>query len=91
MIKINSRIYIFGGFQEGGVLNDFYSIDLITLTWTGVKTQGPVPSPRQGMASTRVGKKIYVTGGCDFRNQLCYLDTFILDTDSLWWTKVENK
>lgn len=91
MVKINSRIFLFGGFQEGGVLNDFFSLDLITWTWTKVKTQGPVPPARQGMASTRVGKKIFVTGGCDYRKNKCYTDTFYIDTDSLWWTKVENK
>jgi N-acetylneuraminic acid mutarotase len=91
MIKINNRVYIFGGFQEGGVLNDMYSIDLMTLTWTPVKTEGPIPPARQGMASTRVGKKIYIVGGCDFHNKICYPDTYILDTDSLWWTKVENE
>ena len=50
-----------------------------------------MPPARQGMASTRVGKKIFVTGGCDYRKNKCYTDTFYIDTDSLWWTKVENK
>jgi hypothetical protein len=90
-VKINSRIFLFGGFQEGGVLNDFFSLDLITWTWTKVKTQGHVPPARQGMASTRVGKKIFLTGGCDYRKSKCYTDTYYIDTDSLWWTKVENK
>lgn len=90
MELINSRIYLFGGFQEGGVLNDSFSIDLLTWTWIKLETQGPLPSPRQGMASARVGEKIYIVGGCDFRQQKCYNDTFILDTDSLWWSKISN-
>jgi N-acetylneuraminic acid mutarotase len=91
MIFINNRIFIFGGFQEGGVLNDVHSLDLLSWEWTQVKTEGPIPPARQGMAFSRVGKKIYFTGGCDFRQGSCYTDTYILDTDSLWWTKVENK
>jgi N-acetylneuraminic acid mutarotase len=90
MILINKRIFVFGGFQEGGVLNDLFSIDLLAFTWTKVDTQGPAPNPRQGMSSARVGKKIYISSGCDFRENKCYTDTYILDADSLWWTKVNN-
>jgi N-acetylneuraminic acid mutarotase len=88
---VNSRIFIFGGFQEGGVLNDMYSLDLITLTWETLQPQGPTPPQAQGMASCRVGKKIYITSGCDYRKQSCYTDTYIFDLDTLWWTKIENK
>ena len=91
MVIINNRIFIFGGFQEGGVLNDLYTIDLMIWTWTPVRTQGPTPPPRQGMGFSRVGKKIYFVGGCDFRKQICYTDTFILDTETLWWTQIENR
>ncbi len=40
MILINKRVFIFGGFQEGGVLNDIYSIDLITYIWDVLKPEG---------------------------------------------------
>jgi hypothetical protein len=90
MTMVNDRIYVFGGFQEGGVLNDLLSIDILTWQWISVKTQGPTPPPRRGIASTRVGNKIYFTGGCDYRQEICYTDTYILDTESLWWTKVDN-
>ena len=40
MILINKRIFIFGGFQEGGVLNDIYTIDLITFIWDVLKPEG---------------------------------------------------
>jgi hypothetical protein len=91
MLLIYKRLFIFGGFQEGGVLNDLMSIDMISFIWTPVETQGPQPSPRQGMASVRVGKKIYIASGCDFRVEKCYTDTYVLDTQSLWWTKIDNK
>ena len=87
---INGNIYIFGGFAEGAVLNDIYKLDLSTLTWSAVITQGPRFPERQGFASARVGQKLYITGGCDFRQQLCYTETYILDIETLWWTKVEN-
>jgi len=40
MIKINKRIFIFGGFQEGGVLNDLYSMDMISFIWVEMKPEG---------------------------------------------------
>ena len=91
MVYINSRVWIFGGFQEGGVLNDLYSIDTFTWTWTVVETSGPKPPGSQAMSMTRVGKKIYITGGCDVRLKKCFNNIFVLDTDSLWWTKIINK
>jgi N-acetylneuraminic acid mutarotase len=87
----NDKMYIFGGFQEGSVLNDIYTLDINSWTWKKLITKGPIPPPRQGFGSTRVGKKIFVSGGCDFNQQKCFTDTFYLDLDSLWWTKIENK
>ncbi len=40
MILINKRIFVFGGFQEGGVLNDILTIDLITFIWDVLKPEG---------------------------------------------------
>lgn len=90
MTIVNDRIFLFGGFHEGGVLNDLHSIDLLSWSWIKVNTNGPTPSARQGMASTRVGRKIFITGGCDNKQTKCFNDTFILDTDSFWWTQLDN-
>lgn len=91
MLYLNNRVWLFGGFQEGGVLNDFYSIDTLKWTWTIVQTSGPKPPASQGMSMTRVGKKIFITGGCDVRKNKCFSDVYIFDTDSLWWTEIQNK
>ena len=40
MMKINKRIFIFGGFQEGGVLNDLYSMDMIAFIWVVLTPDG---------------------------------------------------
>jgi hypothetical protein len=44
MIKINKRIFIFGGFQEGGVLNDLYTLDMISFVWQTLKPEGKIIS-----------------------------------------------
>lgn len=91
MLYLNNRVWLFGGFQEGGVLNDLYSIDTYNWTWTIVETSGPKPPASQGMSITRVGKKLYVTGGCDVRRKKCFSGLYVLDTDSLWWKEFPNK
>lgn len=91
MIKINKRLFIFGGFQEGGVLNDLYSMDLISLIWVKLSPDGPAPSPRQGMGVEKYGQKIFITGGCDYRLNKCFDDSYILDMESQWWMKIENR
>jgi hypothetical protein len=42
MILINKRIFIFGGFQEGGVLNDIFTLDLTTFIWETLKPEGKI-------------------------------------------------
>ena len=91
MVFINNKVFIYGGFQEGGSLNDLYFLDTLTWTWEVLSPQGPLPSLEQGSAVLRVGHKIYVVGGCDFRQKKCTQDTFYFDTDTQWWTKIENK
>lgn len=91
MALVGSKIIIYGGFNESGALNDLYRIDMLNLTWNKVQTGGSTPSPKRGVESTRVGNRIYITGGCDYSQQICFTDTFYLDTDSFIWTKLGDK
>lgn len=66
---IDDVIYIGSGYGQavaGGssavVINDLRAYNLITKTWS-TKTAPPANSQGQGAASTKVGKKIYVSGG----------------------------
>ena len=91
MTLINKKIYIYGGNDLGGPKNDFFSLDLSEWTWNKQQAQGPFPSLRRGFSSTRVGRKIYISSGCDFNTKICYSDTYYFDTETNWWTKVEDK
>lgn len=84
----NKRLWIFGGFQQGGVVNDVYSIDTISYKWLKVETQGSSPKPRQGPAYVRAGNRLYIAGGCDPRTNSCFNDFHILNLESLFWTEV---
>jgi len=43
------------------------------------------------MGVERFGKKIIISGGCDYRKHECLSDSYILDTETMWWTKIENE
>ena len=62
-----------------------------TLTWIKVETIGNKPSPRQGHASIKHGKELFVIGGCNYKLNICYKETYLLNTDNLYWTKVADE
>ena len=85
---VNDTIFLFGGFHEGGVLNDVYTFNITSNTW---ETIIPKQSPHQmsGMASIVLGYKRYITGGCDYRKNKCYSDTFVYDTNKKEFGKIK--
>ena len=47
--SIREKLFVFGGITTDGVLlNDLWSFDLDSLSWTYVTCFGNKPSPRQG-------------------------------------------
>ncbi len=55
------RGYIFGGFRGGAFLNDFWSYNPSTDSWTELS---PLPAdPRSGATSFVIGQSAYVVGG----------------------------
>lgn len=90
MILIEKNIFIYGGHQSGIVYNDLWKLNMINLLWEKVNISGFIPQAYQGLTGERVGKKLYVTGGCDYENKFCNKDTYILDTVTLHWTKLSD-
>ena len=82
---------MFGGFALGGVFNDLNVLDLTTLTWVPAQTQGFIPPGVQGHSTVRQGNELYVIGGCDYRKNLCYNETYVLNTQTLVWTKIKDE
>ena len=81
---------MFGGYTTGGVLNDLNVLDLDTLYWIKADTNGNKPSPRQGHIAVKQGKELYIIGGCNYKISICYKETYLLNTETLYWTKVED-
>ena len=66
--KGQARMIIFGGCdEEETALNDLYSLDLATTTWSKPETTGAAPTPRYGHSVTLLPavRKMVVMGGTD--------------------------
>jgi N-acetylneuraminic acid mutarotase len=90
MSLYKDKIWIYGGFTESNALGDLYSLDTNNWLWKRLSTTGDNPPALTGSVSTRVGGKLYVTGGCDKISQKCFNFTNLLDLDTLKWTKTEG-
>jgi len=83
-------IYVYGGFNDVGPQNDFYSLDLNNWMWKNLTVSGTIPPKVTGSIVTRVGNKMIAVGGCIKEKESCYNDTYLLNLDTLSWTKVTN-
>lgn len=86
--QIRGKIWVFGGYTTGEVLNELNVLDLDTLYWIKISTSGNKPSPRQGHAAVKQGKELYIIGGCNYKLRVCYKETYLLNTETLFWTKL---
>ncbi|HEY8211681.1 MAG TPA: putative Ig domain-containing protein [Myxococcaceae bacterium] len=68
MAGVGSLVYVFGGqgnLFSGPVLNDLYSFNPASSTWSLLTPAGPVPSPRYNLAGAAVGTQFWICGGFD--------------------------
>lgn len=91
MSLYKEKVWIYGGFSETTPLNDLYSLDIDNWLWKQVDTTGEKPLALAGAISTKVGNKLYVTGGCDKISQKCFSETYSIDLDILKWKKIDIK
>jgi uncharacterized coiled-coil protein SlyX len=71
---VGNTMFVFGGNRYGLYINDFYKLDLYTLTWKKIKTSGDIPSARFGHCLSLYQNSFYMFGGYDidakYSNQL---------------------
>jgi len=84
-------IYMFGG-REGidmneTALNDLWSFDVTTETWSMVKTS-PAPEARSFHKMVCIGETLYLFGGCGTSGRLADLHSF--DTNTGTWTDLRK-
>lgn len=90
MTLIGSDIFIYGGHSSDGIFNDIFKLNKLNYIWENVKINGFIPPKLTGIAGARVGKKIYISGGCDLSSQVCNKDTFIFDSEKPNWEKLSD-
>ena len=74
---LGERLYIFGGADAYGSLNDVLCLDLATLVWSYPVSAGTPPSPRWGQLGARVSNELLVYGGLSGSSALLS-DTWIM-------------
>ncbi|KAI8067639.1 uncharacterized protein B0P05DRAFT_620692 [Gilbertella persicaria] len=67
----NHRLYIFGGINTQGLLNDIWYFDLMTHVWHPISAVGYIPTPRESCAAALVDDTIYIFGGRGIHGTLC--------------------
>jgi len=90
MTMIGNDIYIYGGHSSDGVFNDIVRLNKLTYVWEKIKINGFIPPALTGIAGARVGKKIYISGGCDLTTNTCNKDTFIFNSENPKWEKLSD-
>jgi hypothetical protein len=59
------RLYLFGGHDGNGPLNDCYYLEVEQLLWSALaKPLGTPPEPREGHIAAVLGRYLFVSGGC---------------------------
>ena len=87
-IEHKNAIYVFRGGDGKDYLNDLHILDVNKMKWLSEEqaaVSGDLPSRRANHSSAVVGRKLCIFGGWDGKKRLN--DIFILDTDTLVWSK----
>ena len=84
---LGNKIFIFGGWDGSKRLNDLHLLDIgivILLnfienkTWTEIKANSEVPSPRAGMTLSAVKDRLYLFGGSG-PSATCFFDLHLFN------------
>ena len=87
---INNYIYLFGGFHEGGSLNDLYKFNTETFLWESIQNSN-FPKSKEGFSSISIENEIYIFGGCDYKSQSCSGETFVFNILDNTFTQIKSK
>uniref|UniRef100_A0A7N0UYB7 Attractin/MKLN-like beta-propeller domain-containing protein n=1 Tax=Kalanchoe fedtschenkoi TaxID=63787 RepID=A0A7N0UYB7_KALFE len=88
---VGDYLYVFGGTDGKGPLNDLYILDTTSNTWLWPSIRGEGPEPREGHGAALVGRRLYIFGGCgkssDGVEEIYYNDLYVLNTETLTWKR----
>lgn len=94
MDAANGSMYVFGGRDAGGALNDCYTFDISTDTWSQVTMSGTIPSVRYRHAAVLIPgspPRMLICGGRLLSTSVLPVTTyFLLDLSTYAWTQVDG-
>jgi N-acetylneuraminic acid mutarotase len=83
-----NKVYLFGGYNQSGALNDLWCFDLSSSTWSFISTSNP-PQPRCGHKMVYIDKKIYIFGGeALLQSTTKYNDLWVYDLQTKSFTDI---
>ncbi|KAJ1921822.1 hypothetical protein IWQ60_006681 [Tieghemiomyces parasiticus] len=83
-VIIDHKLYVFGGCNSTGYLNDLWTFDLLARTWTMLSPGGEGPPPRASHSAFVIDGYIVVLGG-QLSNKRMAKDTFAYHVASNTW------
>jgi hypothetical protein len=84
----DSRLYVFGGINEDGVLDDMYVLDIGSMVWRKIEQKSMIwPESRCGHSAVAVGNDMYVFGGFLGSGAQNSNDLYFFDFLTHLWTK----
>ncbi|XP_071322899.1 uncharacterized protein [Trachinotus anak] len=91
---VKGKLYLFGGVSSPNAtecLPGVYTFDIVSLTWTPVKTSGSLPPALYSQSFALVGDQgVFMFGGYGAGGDFCK-DLHVLNTENLLWQKWEVK
>jgi len=64
-VSWQNSIYIFGGYDGGNRVNDFWRFDTTNNTWTLIESTGTPPTPRHSHSGVEYNGSMYIFAGYD--------------------------
>lgn len=86
LTRVGHQLFVFGG--GGHVTTDLHVLDLNTLRWSNVETEGQPPSKRYGHSASMYRNWIVIFGGSNEVQEYCS-DVVIFDVTSREWFRPE--
>ena len=85
-VEFKGKMYLFGGYDGTGFLNELYAFDLDTHVLTLMHTTGDAPSPRRGCSALMIAGNMYIFGGRSSTD--VFDDLFSIELTSMQWKRI---
>ena len=87
MMYLTGGFYLFGGENQGVLLNDLWFYDILHADWEEIYAQGTIPSPRRRHAADMNGEYMVIVGGIGL-NEILLGDYYLYNINSQTWTQL---